>query len=157
MLSGGSESRQAGPPPVPGAPGTRNASRFQREISQPFRAVSAIQSFRPSNVPVTIACWGPPYWSVQTVSLGVGANGFAIAVSFRHAAPGFATVPLAGAQRSVYRAGAPLSRPSDQTLILRLVAGSVAVAALEPAPQPTAAARAAMRSAARTGGTLARR
>ena len=42
-------------------PGTRNASRFAREISQPFRIPSTVQMRLPLCVPTISACCGPPY------------------------------------------------------------------------------------------------
>ena len=42
-------------------PGTRNASRFAREMSQPFRIPITVQTRLPLCVPAITACCGPPY------------------------------------------------------------------------------------------------
>jgi hypothetical protein len=59
-----------------GAPGrgSRNATRSQRAISQPFDLLSRTQSGEPRNAPVMRAVEGPPKISVHAAPRGVGRN-----------------------------------------------------------------------------------
>src|SRR5262249_34047555 len=90
--------------------GKRNAARFQRAISQPFRRVNRTQMRRPRYVPWTWAVCGPPKICEHAVPAGTGAY---------QSAGSFASAPQsaeADGQWSVERFAAPPS-PGEKTIV----------------------------------------